>query len=186
MRALVTGILLATLAQVPLPLPLPSGRAGGGGPVKKVTNLLRNSNAFNSSPWEHGAGTVTDASASCPSTPGGRAMALVAIPYPYSLDQNVTNGTARSLYVATATGDSPCSIRVADYTGANWATVFVTATPTRYGTHVAGNHGISIYSPNGGCSRWCVGDAQAENATKVGFFCGPTGASAKTCFISSD
>jgi hypothetical protein len=152
-----------------------------------VTNLLVNNTTLAGAGWAvTGSGSRADNSASCPVDPtdSGRRMTLVTIPTPGSIDgvQSATAGTActRSAYMALATGDPSCTAALSA-TG-SVTPVTLTSTPTRYQYYNAAScyAWFTTYA-TGTCSRFCVSGTQTESGSAMGAYCGPTGATSKTC-----
>jgi hypothetical protein len=134
------------------------------------SNLLTYSNTFENAAWTKDDGTsVADASASCPTGPLGTAMALfTADGDAEGIGQDGTAGTGRGIWLAYPTGGSACNVTVSDASGDGGATVALTATPTRYTTGVAGQTGIKIAKPAGGCATWCQQAAVVQASLVVG------------------
>lgn len=138
------------------------------------SNLLTYSNAFENAAWVKDsdpppdagvaqAVVADDASASCPLSPDGTTrMALITSPVDgYGIGQDAATGTARSIWLALATGDSACDVNLEDYSGDGTAAKMLSAPPVRHWNATAGQTGIRVERKTSGCVRWCQYWAQS-------------------------
>lgn len=78
-----------------------------------------------------------------------------------SISQDAATGTSRSVWLATATGDSACAVSMSDASGDGGQTLSVSASPTRQHQYGSDESGLSLASQPGGCARWCMWAAQS-------------------------
>ena len=134
------------------------------------SNLLTYSNTFENAAWTKDTGTsVADASASCPIGPLGTAMALfTADGDGEGISQDAATGTGRGIWLAYATGGSACNVTLSDASGDGGAAVALTGTPTLFKQAAAGQTGIKVAKPAGGCATWCQQAAVVQASLVVG------------------
>jgi hypothetical protein len=153
--------------------PTYAGWASGGAVAGGVevygagANALGYSETFANAVWVKSAGvTAADASASCPMSPlAGTRMSLVTTDGEADqIAQDAATTPGRAVWLARATGDSACGVTFGDATGDGAQSLALTDGPLRYWSGGAGQTGLSVARPVGGCARWCMWLAQATAA----------------------
>lgn len=170
----------------------------GGATGKVVTNMLTKNETMNIAPWtKEGGVTVGDLSASCPVGLDGKRMSLVTVPGNVGVYSCLAGGgntvpVVTTVDLALPTGDAACTMTLDDGCGsASRVSKTLGAVPERFNspirsTNAGGVYGVYFWKQVADtCTRWCIARPQVElgasAATGGGPYCGPTGATAKTC-----
>jgi hypothetical protein len=133
-------------------------------------NLLTYSNTFENAAWTKDDGvTASDANAGCPLGPLGTRMALITGDADgEGISDDEATGTGRGIWLAYPTGGSACNVTVSDASGDGAAAVALTAAAVRTVQSGAGQTGIKIAKPTGGCAAWCQQAASVQASLIVG------------------
>ena len=114
-----------------------------------------------------GSATLVGNSASCPLIPVAGSSTHMAL-FTGAAGTDMYDGSSaagcRGVWAALATGDSACHIVSSAFSGTP-STHTLGATITRFMDYDAGASGMILYPGTGGCARFCVWRATAQNTT---------------------